>query len=161
MTNRTSVERRSEREVAVSRAFDAPPSSVFAAWTRPELMERWWAPRSSGVPLRSCEMDVRVGGGYRLTFGQDPSSPWVFFGKYVEVFPDARLVWTNEESDDGPLTTLTLEEADGGTRLVLHELHPTEQAADAACAGMATAIAEQFEQLDALLATLPADDGAP
>jgi uncharacterized protein YndB with AHSA1/START domain len=109
-----------------------------------------------GVPLLSCEMDVRVGGTYRLEFGQDAATTFAFFGKYLEVTPPSRLVWTNDESEDAALTTLTFEEKDGKTLLVLHELYPSREARDEACAGMEGGMPEQFEQLDELLATLGA-----
>src|SRR5438128_6001856 len=112
-TNGTRVERTSDRELVVTRTFNAPPRIVFAAWTTPELFMRWWAPRSTGVPMLSCDMDVRTGGGYRVAFGQDASSAMEFFGKYLEVVPDARLVWTNEEGGEGAVTTVTFDEQDG------------------------------------------------
>src|SRR5262245_46914981 len=110
MKNRTTVERKSDRELVVTRTFDGPARIVFEAWTRPELFMRWWAPKSMGVPLLSCEMDVRTGGKYRLEFGQDASNSFAFFGKYIEVIPHSRLVWTNEEGDDAPVTTVTFED---------------------------------------------------
>jgi uncharacterized protein YndB with AHSA1/START domain len=155
MSNSTTIERKSERELVVTRTFNGPARLVFEAWTKPELMKLWWAPKSSGVPLLSCEMDVRVGGGYRLEFGQAGSS-FAFFGKYLEVEPPSRLVWTNDESEDAAVTTVTFEEKEGQTLLVLHELYPTKEALDEAIAGMADGMPEQFEQLDALLATLDA-----
>jgi uncharacterized protein YndB with AHSA1/START domain len=153
---RTTVERRSERELVVTRTFDAPARLVFDAWTKPELFRQWWAPKSSSVPLLSCEMDVRTGGGYRLAFGHDASNSMAFFGKYLEVSPPARLVWTNEESADAAVTTVTFEENDGRTRLVLRERYPSTEALDEAFAGMEGATPEQFEQLDALLVALGA-----
>ena len=157
MNNPTAIERKSERELIVTRTFNGPARIVFEAWTQPELMKLWWAPRSLSVPLLSCEMDVRVGGGYRLAFGHDAASSFAFFGKYLEVEPPSRLVWTNEESEDGAVTTVTFEEKDGQTLLVLHELYPTKAALDEAITGSAEGLPEQFEQLDALLATLVAD----
>jgi uncharacterized protein YndB with AHSA1/START domain len=154
MTNRTTIERKSERELVVTRTFDGPPRLVFEAWTKPELMALWWAPKSSGVPLLSCEMDVRVGGQYRLAFGKDAASSFAFFGQYLEVDPPSRLVWTNEESPDAAVTTVTFEDKDGRTLLTLHEVYPTQEALDEALAGMADGMPEQFEQLDALLADL-------
>lgn len=153
---RTAVERRSERELVVTRMFDAPVRLVFDAWTRPELFKLWWAPKSSGVPLLSCEMDVRTGGGYSVTFGQDASQSMTFFGKYLDVVPLSRIVWTNEESEEGAVTTVTFEEEDGRTLLVLTEVYPTKEALDEACAGMEGGMPEQFEQLDELLVTLSA-----
>ncbi|WP_332771861.1 SRPBCC family protein [Phenylobacterium sp.] len=156
MTNPTKVERKSERELVVTRTFDGPAHIVFEAWTRPELFKLWWPPKSLGVPLRSCAMDVRVGGGYRLEFGHDAANVMAFFGKYIEVTPPARLVWTNDESEDGAVTTVTFEEKDGKTLLVLHELYPSKAALDASI-GASEGLAEQFEQLDELLATLGAN----
>jgi uncharacterized protein YndB with AHSA1/START domain len=154
MTNRTTIERKSERELVVTRMFNGPPRIVFEAWTTPELMKQWWAPKSSGVPMLSCEMDVRAGGGYRLAFGHDAASSFAFFGKYLEVTPPSRLVWTNDESEDAAVTTVTFEEKDGQTLLVLHEVYPSKAALDEAIVGMEDGMPEQFEQLDALLATL-------
>jgi uncharacterized protein YndB with AHSA1/START domain len=153
MNDRTTIERKSERELVVTRTFDAPAHIVFEAWTKPELMKLWWAPKSSGVPLLSCEMDVRVGGRYRLEFGHDAATSMAFFGKYIDVTPPSRLVWTNDESEDAAVTTVTFEEKDGQTLLVLHELYPSKEALDEAISGMEDGMPEQFEQLDALLAT--------
>ena len=153
---RTAVERGSERELVVTRAFDAPVRLVFDAWTKPELFRQWWAPKSSGVPMLSCEMDARTGGGYRLEFGHDAANAMAFFGKYLDVSPPSRLVWTNDEGGEGAVTTVTFQEKDGGTRLVLRELYPSKAALEEACAGMEGAMPEQFEQLDELLATLAA-----
>jgi len=146
--NRTTVERRSDREIVVTRTFNGPARIVFEAWTKPELFKRWWIPKSMGMTLQSCEMDVRVGGGYRLVFGNGMA----FFGKYVDVTPPSRLAWTNEESgDSGSVTTVTFEEKDGKTLLVLRELYPSKEALDAAGTGAADALVETFTQLDALL----------
>lgn len=154
MKNRTTVQRKSDREVVVTRTFDCPARLVFEAWTNPELFRQWWVPKSMGMTLRSCELDVRVGGGYRLVFGDDPSNPMAFFGKYIEVTPYSRLVWTNEESGDGgSVTTVTLVEKGGKTMLVLQELYPTKEALDAAGTGAADALSETFSQLDELLVT--------
>lgn len=157
VNGRTHMERTSERELVVTRTFNGPARVVFEAWTKPELFMRWWAPKSIGVPLRSCEMDVRTGGTYRLEFGKDAENTWAFFGKYLEVIPNARLVWTNEEDEDGAITTVTFEEQDGKTRLVVHDLYPSKDALDEAMtSGAPNGFDEQFGQLDALLATLRA-----
>jgi uncharacterized protein YndB with AHSA1/START domain len=162
MKNRTTVERKSDREVVVTRTFNAPARIVFEAWTKPQLFKQWWVPKSMGMFLRSCEMDVRVGGRYRLVFGHDVSSPDEFFGRYVEVTPHSRLVWTNDEGGDGEsVTTVTFEEKDGKTLLVLHELHLSKEALDTAGTGAADALVETFEQLDELLVTLEASVGRP
>ena len=159
MKNRTTVERKSEREIVVTRTFNGPARIVFEAWTKPELIKRWWVPKSMGVSLLSCEMDVRVGGKYRFVFGHDASKPMAFFGRYIEVTPYSRLVWTNEESDDGAVTTVTFEEQDGKTLLAMHELYPSKEALDAAGTGSADATVETFAQLDELLVTLGASSG--
>ena len=160
MTNRTTVERKSERELVVTRTFNGPARLVFEAWTKPELFKRWWVPKSIGVSLLSCEMDVRVGGRYRLVFGPDASNSAEFFGRYIEVTPHARLVWTNDEGGDGgPVTTVTFEEEGGKTLLVMHELYPSKEALDAAGTGAADMMSETFEQLDELLVALGAGAG--
>jgi uncharacterized protein YndB with AHSA1/START domain len=164
MNNHTTVERKSERELVVTRTFNAPARIVFEAWTKPELFKLWWAPKSTGVSLLSCEMDVRVGGKYRLEFGHagskpEASRPMAFFGRYIEVTPHSRLVWTNEESDDGAVTSVTFEEKGGKTLLVLHELYPSKETLDAAIAGMEGGMPETFAQLDELLVTLGASVG--
>jgi len=159
MKHRTTVERRSERELVVTRTFDALARIVFEAWTRPELLERWWAPKSIGMSLLSVEADVRVGGSYRLEFGREGSKTMAFFGKYIEVVPHSRLAWTNEESEDGAVTTVTFEEKGGRTLLVLRELYPSKEALDEAFVGMEGGMPESFEQLDELLATVGASAG--
>jgi len=152
--NTTTVERKSERELVVRRTFNAPARLVFEAWTKPELLKRWWVPKSLGISLISCEADVRTGGTYRFVFGHPASEqPMAFFGRYLEVTPPARIVWTNEESEDGSVTTLTLEDKGGQTLVVVHDLYPSKEALDAALASGGTgAYPEQFEELDALLA---------
>jgi uncharacterized protein YndB with AHSA1/START domain len=163
MTNPTTTERRSDRELVVTRTVNGPARIVFEAWTRPELFKRWWVPKSSGMSLLSCEMDVRVGGTYRLVFRHDAfPEPMVFFGRYLEVTPHSRLVWTNEEGEDGgQVTTVTFEENSGKTLLVVHDLYPSKEALDAAIASESTGgFSEQFEQLDELLVTLGASVGS-
>lgn len=146
--NPTNVERRSERELVVTRTFDGPPRIVFEAWTRPELLKRWWVPKSMDIILLSCEADVRVGGVYRFEFGHGDAK-MAFFGKYLEVVPYSRLVWTNEETPDGPVTTVTFEEQAGKTLLVLRNVYPSKAALEAD--GSAEALRETFGQLDELL----------
>ena len=159
MQNRTTVERKSERELVVTRTVNGPARIVFEAWTKPELFRQWWVPKSMGMSLRSCEMDVRVGGTYRFVFGHDASKTMAFFGRYIEVTPHSRLVWTNEESDEGSVTTVTFAEKGRKTLLVMHELYPSKEALDAAGTGAADAMVETFAQLDELLVTLGASLG--
>jgi uncharacterized protein YndB with AHSA1/START domain len=160
MKNRTTVERTSDRELVVTRTVNGPARLVFEAWTRPQLFQRWWAPKSFGLSLLSCEMDVRVGGGYRLVFvvGNDASKPMEFFGRYIEVTPHSRLVWTNDEGGDGgAVTTVTFQEEGGKTLLVMRDLYPSKEALDGAIASGSTGgMGETFEQLDELLVTLGA-----
>ena len=152
--NPTTVERKSEREFVVTRTFDGPARLVYEAWTKPELLKQWWAPKSMGMSLLSCEADVRVGGVYRFVFGHEGSKTMAFFGKYLEVTPPSRLVWTNEEGEGGQaVTTVTFEEKGGKTLLVLHELHPSKEATDEAI-GFGEGLRETFGQLDELLVTL-------
>ncbi len=133
MKNYTTVERESERALVVTRTFNGPARIVFEAWIQPELFKRWWVPKSIGLTLLSCEMDVRVGGGYRLVFAGSPE-PIAFFGKYLEVTPHSRLCWSNDESPDGAITTVTFEESGGTTRVVVRDLYPSKEALDAAIA---------------------------
>ena len=159
MKNRTTVERKSERELVVTRTVNGPARIVFEAWTKPELFKRWWVPKSTEMSLRSCEMDVRVGGTYRLEFEPEGMA---FFGTYLAVTPHSRLVWTNEEGGEGgPVTTVTFEEKSGRTLLVLHELYPSKEALDAAGTGAADAMGETLDQLDELLGTLGSSVGRP
>lgn len=156
-TGRTTVQKASDREVVVTRVFNAPARLVFAAWSKPDLFRKWWVPRSMGMTLRSCEMDVRTGGTYRLEFGDDPANTLAFFGTYLDVVPDQRIVWTNEESGEaGSVTTVTLVEQDGRTQLELRERYPTKEALDEAGTGAQDALHETFAQLDELLAALTA-----
>jgi uncharacterized protein YndB with AHSA1/START domain len=149
---RTTTERKSDREMVITRTFDAPARLVFEAWTTPALFQQWWVPKSSGATLLSCAQDVRVGGSYRLEFAHPQGgAPMAFFGRYLEVVPDARLVWTNEESADGAVTTVTFEEQDGTTLLVMSELYPSKQALETAIEGMDEAMPETFRQLDEFL----------
>jgi len=162
MKNRTTVERKSERELVVTRTFNGPARIVFEAWTKPELLKRWWAPKSFGLTLLSCEADVRVGGRYRLVFSHPAApKPMEFFGRYLEVTPHSRLVWTNEEGgDSGQVTTVTFEERGGKTLLVMHDLYPSKEALDGAIASGSTGgVGETFEQLDELLVVLGASAG--
>jgi uncharacterized protein YndB with AHSA1/START domain len=165
MKNYTAAERESERELVVTRTFNGPARLVFEAWTKPELFRRWWVPKSTGMTLLSCEMDVRAGGTYRLVFSH-PSleQPMAFFGRYIEVMPHSRLVWTNDEGGDGggggAVTTVTFEERGGETVVVLRDLYPSKEALDEAIASESTGgWPEQFEQLDELLTTLGAGVG--
>ena len=156
---RTTVERTSERELVVTRTVDGPARIVFGAWARPELFQRWWAPKSFGLSLISYEADIRTGGAYRLVMGHPSSEqPMAFFGRYIDVTPHSRLIWTNDEGgEDGAVTTVTFEDENGATRVAVHELYPSKDALDDAMAsGSTSGWGEQFDQLDDLIAILDA-----
>ena len=150
--NPTLVERKSERELVVTRTINAPARLVFEAWTKAELFRRWWVPKSYGLTLLSCEMDVRVGGQYRLVFRHEDST-MEFFGTYLEVTPPSRLVWTNEEGDGMTVTTVTFDENAGKTLLTVHDLYPSKESVDSGSTG---AMPEVLDQLDELLISLGA-----
>ena len=154
-TNSTKVERKSDRELVVTRIFDGPARIVFEAWTTPELLKRWWAPKSCGISFLSCEVDARTDGTYRFVFGHPAAEqPMAFFGRYLEVTPPSRLIWTNEEGGEGgAVTTVTFEEKDGKTLAVMHDFYPSKEALDEAIAsGSTSGFGESFEQLDEVLA---------
>ena len=162
MKNRTTVERKSERELVVTRIFNGPARIVFEAWTKPELLKQWWVPKSFGLTLLSCEADVRVGGMYRLVFSHPAApTPMEFFGRYIEVTPHSRLVWTNDEGGEGgAVTTVTFEERGAETLVVMHDLYPSKEALDGAIASGSTGgLSETLEQLDELVVTLGASSG--
>ena len=159
MKNDTAVERKSERELVVTRSFNGPARLVFKAWTTPELFIRWWVPKSAGMSVISCEMDIRTGGRYKLVFSHPAfKEPMAFFGRYTEVTPPSRMVWTNDEGGEaGAVTTVTFEERGAQTLVVLRDLYPSKEALDEAIASESTGgFPEQFAQLDAILATLDA-----
>lgn len=156
VTNPTNLERKSDREFAVTRLFDAPPPMVFRAWSEPNLFRRWWVPKSvPGMSLVGCDMDVRTGGKYRLefAFGDDTMA---FYGKYLEVIPDQRIVWTNDEGEEGAVTTVTFEDHGGKTLVTFQEAYSSKEALEEALVGSAAGLPEQFEQLAELLATAEA-----
>jgi uncharacterized protein YndB with AHSA1/START domain len=153
--DRASVERRGDRELVVTRTLDASPSTVFRAWSQPELFQRWWVPNSvSGVSLMSCDMDVRTGGKYRLEFSVGGSDTLAFYGKYLEVVPNERLIWTNDEGEEGAITTITVKDVDGKALLTFHEVYPSKGALDEALQGSALALPEQLEQLGEIVLSL-------
>lgn len=156
--NRTSIERRGDRELVVTRTFDAPRAMVYRAWSEPELFRRWWMPKSAtGVTLVSCDMDVRTGGKYRLEFSTGGPQTMAFYGKYLDVVPNERIVWTNDEGEvedageEGAITTVTFEDHGGQTLLRFHEVYPTAEALEEALQGSAAALPEQFDQLGEVL----------
>jgi len=153
MKYQTKAERKSDREFVVSRIISGPSHLVFEAWTKPELFKRWWVPESAPMTLVSCELDVRSGGKYRLvmSFGSENME---FFGKYLEVTPGSRLVWTNDEGgeENAAVTTVTFEEIKGNTLVTVHDLYPSKEALDAAIAdGSTSGMPAQLEELDQLI----------
>jgi len=156
MKNRSTVDRKSERELVVTRTIRGPARLVFEAWTTPELFQQWWIPKSFGVTIVSCDMDIRTGGTYRLALRHPAApAPMEFFGRYIEVTPHSRMVWTNDEGEDGgPVTTVTFEDKGGQTLLVVHDLYPTKEALDAALgSGQTTGMPETLDQLEELILT--------
>lgn len=158
MKNETTMERTSDRELVVTRSFDAPARLIYKAWSTPDLFKQWWVPRSFPIKLLACEMDVRTGGRYKLTFAHGDAGTMDFFGKYLEVVPNVRLVWTNEEGGEaGAVTTVTFDEKDGKTFVTMVDRYPSKQALDeslesgSSSSGAAT---ETFQQLEDLLGTL-------
>jgi uncharacterized protein YndB with AHSA1/START domain len=152
--NRTSIERKSDLELVVTRMFDAPPSMVFKAWSQADLFRRWWVPKSAtGVSLLSCEMDVRTGGKYKLEFGAGDDT-MAFYGKYLDVVPNQRNVWTTDEGEEGAVTTVSFEDRGGKTLLTFHELYPSKEAVEEALAGAAAGLPEQLDQLDEMLSEM-------
>lgn len=150
--HRTSVERTGDRELIVIRTFDAPPSMVYKAWSQPELFRRWWMPKSvTGVSIVACEMDVRTGGKYRLEYAAGGSDTMSFYGKYLDVVPNERIVWTNDEGQEGAVTTVTFEEQGGKTLLTFHEVYLSAEALEDAMQGSVAGLPEQLDQLDAVL----------
>jgi uncharacterized protein YndB with AHSA1/START domain len=159
MTNPTKAERTSDRELTVTRTVGAPVRIVFKAWSTPELFQQWWVPKSFPVTMLSCQMDIRTGGTYRIEMGHPAhAQPMAFFGRYLEVVPNARIVWTNEESGEGgAVTTVTFAEKDGQTLVTMRDLYPSKQALDDAIASGATSgTPEQFAQMEAFAAAMVA-----
>lgn len=155
--NHTNVERKGDRELVVTRIFNAPPSTVYRAWSEPELFRRWWMPRSvTGVSLVSCDLDMRTGGKYRLEFSAGGSDSMAFYGKYLEVVPNERIVWTNDEGEEGAVTTVTFKDQGGKTLLTFHEAYPSEEALQDALEGSAAGLPEQLDQLDEVLSGMAA-----
>lgn len=156
MKSSTTVERKSDRELVVTRTVNGPARLVFEAWTTPELFLRWWVPKSFNLTVLSFDADIRTGGHYRLVFAHGDSE-MAFFGKYLEVTPHSRVVWTNEESAEGPVSTATFEEAGDKTLLVMHELYPSKEALDAAMtSGEKSGMNETFDQLEDVIAGMGA-----
>lgn len=153
MIKPTNVERLSDREFAVTRVFDAPRAMVFRAWAEPELFRKWWVPKSvPGMALVGCDMDVRTGGKYRLEFAMGEQT-MAFYGKYLDVVPGERIVWTNDEGEEGAVTTVTFADQGGKTMVTFHEAYPTKEALEEALAGSAAGLPEQLDQLAEMLAT--------
>lgn len=156
MPNEMQIDRASDRELVITRTFAAPARVVYAAWTTPEHLKRWWAPRSFGVTMYECDIDLRVGGSYRYVFGKDGQPRMAFSGVFNEVVPDARIVATQlfEQMPHAgeAITTTTFAEHGGTTRLELRQLFPTKEALDGAVAsGMTDGMRVTFAQLDELV----------
>jgi uncharacterized protein YndB with AHSA1/START domain len=162
--NQTSMELKGDREIVIARTFNGPARIVFDAWTRPELVRRWWAPKSHRVSVVACDADIRVGGGYRYLLRLDTGNEFAFSGRYSEVTPHSRLVYTQifeptaagaKPGDDEVIITVTFDERDGKTHLVSHSLCPSKDVRDAIIAsGMEHGMRETMDQLEELVASL-------
>jgi len=158
----TSMELRDDRDVVIARTFNAPARLVYDAWTKPEFVRRWWAPRSHGVSLVVCDADIRVGGAYRYVMRKDgdgADGDIGFSGRYVELTPHSRIVLTQifePMADAGEVViTVSFDEVDGQTHLVSQERYPSKEARDAAVgAGMEQGMRESMDQLEALVVAL-------
>ncbi|RYZ95354.1 MAG: ATPase [Proteobacteria bacterium] len=149
MSAQQDAERISDRELVSSRIIHAPSARVFNHWSNPELFAKWWVPAGAPITLSVCEMDVRTGGSYRLSFRAGDQNA-EFFGRYLEVMPPARLVWTNEEFGEAGMTvtTVTFQEHREGTFVTVHDLYPSKEALDEAInAGSVGAMPLQLKQL--------------
>jgi uncharacterized protein YndB with AHSA1/START domain len=162
--NETTLELRGDREIVITRDFNGPARIVFEAWTKPELVRRWWAPAGRGVAVASCEADVRAGGGYRYVLRLNNGNHFAFSGTYSEVAPYSRLVYTEifeptaggaSPGEPGVIVTVTFDERGGKTHLISHSLCPSPQVRDAIIAsGMEQGMRETMDQLDELVASL-------
>lgn len=145
------VDRASAREMRVTRVFNAPVAAVFAAWAKADLFRKWWIPRSSGMTILACEMDVRTGGNYRLEIAHPEfDEPMTFFGRYIDVVANERIVWTNEEGAEGAVTTVTFAAQGGKTVLTLTETYPSAEALEQSL-GAAEGLPDQLDALERLL----------
>jgi uncharacterized protein YndB with AHSA1/START domain len=162
--SRTKFERVSDTEIVMERTFNGPRHIVFDAWTKPELVSRWWAPTSFGTAMDSCEAEVRVGGSYRYVVRHRTGGKFAFSGAYTEVTPHSRLVYTSffepeaagtMPGIDAVIVTVTFEEREGRTHLVSHERYPSKEVLDMAVgSGMERGVHITMDQLDALVASL-------
>lgn len=151
---RTAMDRRGDRELVVTRTFDAPRHLVFRAWSEADLFRKWWMPKDAPATLVGCEMDVRTGGKYRLEFRMGDQTR-AFFGKYMEVVPNEKIVWTNDEGEEeGAVTTVTFADHGGQTLLTFHDIYPSKDALDEAMQGAAAGLPTQLDQLDEMLAEM-------
>jgi uncharacterized protein YndB with AHSA1/START domain len=159
--NELIVDRRSDLELVVSRVFDAPARIVYTAFTKPEHMKRWWAPKGFGVVMYECDIDLRVGGKFRYVFGREGEPKMAFSGEFTEVVPNQKIVSTQlfEQMPQAgiAIVTATFTEIDGATTLELLQTFPTKAALDGAVAtGMTDGMKLTFQQLAALCAELAA-----
>jgi uncharacterized protein YndB with AHSA1/START domain len=154
-SNRTVSEVRSDLELVITRTIDGPARIVFDAWTKVELLVRWWAPNAIGVAGDGFVSDVRTGGRFRQVLRLHGGGEIAFSGTYLEVTPPTRLVYTSifePRPEAGEvLCTVTFEERDGKTKIVLHEKFPSKETLEAAmCGGMDASL----DQLDDLVSAL-------
>jgi uncharacterized protein YndB with AHSA1/START domain len=145
----------SDREIVMTRVFDAPRSLVFDAFTNPDHLTQWMlGPEGWAMPV--CEVDLRPGGAWRFVWRRSDGTELEMSGVYQEVAPPERLVNTESWGPEWPETvnTLTLAEEDGRTRVTSTLLYPSKEARDAALqTGMKDGASMSFERLAELLRT--------
>ena len=155
-SNQLTVTTPSDREIVMTRVFDAPRDLVFEAHTSCEHMSRWWGPRR--YEITSCEIDFRPGGAWRIVHSGSDGQDFGFHGEFREIVRPERIVWTFEfEGMPGHVSvdTLTLEEHDGKTTLTATSVFDTVEDRDGMLqSGMESGAAEAYDRLDEYLEVL-------
>ena len=147
----------SDRDIRMTRLFDAPRQLVFEAMTRPEHIRRWWGCLGEGYSVPVCEVDLRVGGTWRFV-NRHPQGEAGFHGVYKEITPPERLVFTeiyDPFPDAESVVTSTFIDENGKTRLTVVASYPSSEVRDAVVAsGMAKGAATSYDRLEDLVLEL-------
>jgi uncharacterized protein YndB with AHSA1/START domain len=148
----------SDREIHMTRLFDAPRQLVFEAMTKPEHVRRWWGCLSEGYSVTVCEIDLRVGGAWRFV-GRGPTGEYpAFYGVYREIAPPERLVYTEVFEpfpDAESIVTTVFTEENGKTRVDITALYPSMDVRDTVInTGMAEGAALSYDRLEDLVREL-------
>jgi uncharacterized protein YndB with AHSA1/START domain len=157
--NKMKLELVGDREIVMTRSFAAPARLVFEAYTKADLVAKWWAPKKCGVEMVSCEAEVRVGGKWRYTLRNPDTEVVAFYGEYREVTAPERVVYTEQFSKfpDGPpvIVTVTFVERDGRTEMTSTQLYPSKEVREMVVAtGMEFGANETLNQLEEVLRSL-------